>query len=316
MRAAMTVRSNPPRTRIRLRAAALAALVAVAGCSSSGNQQCPERLIAVLAAFPGELQPLVDRMEVNEEVELAGRTLRVGELGGVPVVVGMTGIGLVNSENTTSAVLDAFPVTGVVMSGVAGSFHKIGDVAVPETWRLPDGETFAVDAGWFEIAERLSGPGTVPLETCTELPLEPQAAAVCVEHQTAIYAGGFGQSDDPFNGLFPCSPEGDDEVFGCDIATSASVDGAGFGTEGHPHEISQDEEPASVDMETAALCREVEERGLPYIAFRAVSDGPGDPLNLPGFPSQFFAYYRLAARNAARATTAFLEELADSSTCG
>ena len=48
-------------------------------------------------------------------------------------------------------------------------------------------------------------------------------------------------------------------------------------------------------------------RGLPFIAFRAVSDGEGDPLGVPGFPAQFFAYYRLAARNATAATVAFLE---------
>ena len=31
--------------------------------------------------------------------------------------------------------------------------------------------------------------------------------------------------------------------------------------------------------------------------------------SLPGFPAQFYAYYRLAARNAAEATIAFLERL-------
>jgi hypothetical protein len=30
---------------------------------------------------------------------------------------------------------------------------------------------------------------------------------------------------------------------------------------------------------------------------------------LPGFPAQFFAYYRLAARNAAAAAAAFLERV-------
>ena len=65
-----------------------------------------------------------------------------------------------------------------------------------------------------------------------------------------------------------------------------------------------------VDMETAAIARETAERGLPYIAFRAGSDGGGDPLGLPGFPAQFYAYYRLAARNAAAAAAAFLERLA------
>jgi len=59
-------------------------------------------------------------------------------------------------------------------------------------------------------------------------------------------------------------------------------------------------------METAAVAREAQGRGVPFIAFRAVSDGAGDPLGLPGFPTQFFAYYRLAAHNAAAATTAFV----------
>jgi adenosylhomocysteine nucleosidase len=62
-------------------------------------------------------------------------------------------------------------------------------------------------------------------------------------------------------------------------------------------------------METAAVARVAAEKGLPFIAFRAVSDGAGDPLNLMGFFEQFFAYYRLAADNAAIATIAFLERL-------
>jgi hypothetical protein len=45
---------------------------------------------------------------------------------------------------------------------------------------------------------------------------------------------------------------------------------------------------------------------VPFIGFRAVSDGGGDPLHLPGFPVQFFYYRQLAADNAARVTLAFL----------
>jgi len=47
---------------------------------------------------------------------------------------------------------------------------------------------------------------------------------------------------------------------------------------------------------------------LPFVAFRASSDGPGDPLGLEGF-LQFFAWYRLASRNAASATASFLAGL-------
>jgi nucleoside phosphorylase len=78
----------------------------------------------------------------------------------------------------------------------------------------------------------------------------------------------------------------------------------------HPPDGDAEGEPlASADMESAAVAREAARHGLPFIAFRAVSDGPGDPLNLPGFPAQFFAYYRLAADNAAAAAAAFVELL-------
>jgi len=63
------------------------------------------------------------------------------------------------------------------------------------------------------------------------------------------------------------------------------------------------------DNETAAVAAEAQARGIPFIGFRGVSDGPGDPLGLPGYPTQFFAYYRLAARNSAAAAMAFIEQV-------
>ena len=45
---------------------------------------------------------------------------------------------------------------------------------------------------------------------------------------------------------------------------------------------------------------------VPFLGVRAVSDGHGDPLGLPGFPFQFFVYRQLAGNNAATVTMAFL----------
>lgn len=68
-----------------------------------------------------------------------------------------------------------------------------------------------------------------------------------------------------------------------------------------------------------------ESHGACFIGFRAASDGPsggptdaygGDPLMLPGFPSQFFLYRQLAANNAATVTLAFLQLLAANSAPG
>jgi hypothetical protein len=61
------------------------------------------------------------------------------------------------------------------------------------------------------------------------------------------------------------------------------------------------------DMETAAVARIATEENIPFIAFRGVSDGRGDPLTLPPIPYlQFAVYQQLAADNAAAATLAFL----------
>jgi len=46
--------------------------------------------------------------------------------------------------------------------------------------------------------------------------------------------------------------------------------------------------------------------GIPFLGIRGMSDGPGDPLNLPGYPFTFFVYKQIAADNAAIVTEAFL----------
>ena len=61
------------------------------------------------------------------------------------------------------------------------------------------------------------------------------------------------------------------------------------------------------DMETAAVARVATEKRIPFIVFRGVSDGRGDPVMLPPIPYlQFVVYQQLAADNAAAATLAFL----------
>src|SRR5262249_55519648 len=64
------------------------------------------------------------------------------------------------------------------------------------------------------------------------------------------------------------------------------------------------------DMETAAVAKLAAENHIPFLAFRAVSDGGGDPLiasAIIGFPVQFFIYQQLAADNAGTVATEFLD---------
>ncbi|HEX2399537.1 MAG TPA: hypothetical protein VHJ79_06030, partial [Mycobacterium sp.] len=67
----------------------------------------------------------------------------------------------------------------------------------------------------------------------------------------------------------------------------------------------------AVDQETAAAQQVADAHGIPFLGIRGMSDGPGDPLNLPGYPFSFLVYKQIAADNAAIVTEAFLQSWDD-----
>lgn len=284
-------------TRRMIALAALGLFIGCGGDGRAGNGDTGPGRIAVLSAFPGELRAVLARMEIEDHVMVAGRQVRVGRLGGQPVVVAMTGIGLVNAATTTAALLDAFEIGGVVVSGVAGSPLHIADVVAVTTWSLPDGSRYPIDGRFRRLAERLAASGAIAFAACTAVP-DHGPEPVCLPNPPLLVVGGAGESEDPFNGTaFRCA--GTHDVFGCDAPDPAALRRA----------AAADEALLVQDMESAAIARAAAARGVPFIAFRGVSDGTGDPLNLPGFPQQFYAYYPLAAQNAAAAAEAFLARL-------
>jgi adenosylhomocysteine nucleosidase len=249
-------------------------------CAISDSTCGSPPMLAVVSAFPAELEAVLTHATVHETLVIGDRVLRVGTLGDVPTVFALLGIGLVNAGNTTDLVLDHFDVAGVVLSGVAGSAtHAIGDVTVPATWLETDGASHPVDQSFLQIASAVA-PG-VALERCEVVP-------PCSSQQPTVIVGGTGESDDPFLGRpFACQ-HNSDPVFGCDIAggVTAAVPAAAT------------DQLAANDEETAAVARETQARGVPFIAFRAVSDN--EDFN------DFFKYYQLAADNAAAAAAAFV----------
>jgi adenosylhomocysteine nucleosidase len=245
-------------------------------------------MLAVVSAFPAELEAVLTHATVHQTLVIGDRVLRVGTLGGVPAVFTLLGIGLVNATTTSDLVLDHFDVAGVVLSGVAGSAtHAIGDVTVPATWLEADGASHPVDPSFLQIASAVA-PG-VQLERCAPIPPVPPGPITCLPQQPTVIVGGTGESDDPFDGKpFPCQ-HNSNPVFGCDIAggvTAAAVPAAAT------------DQLAAEDMETAAVARETQARGVPFIAFRAVSDKDF---------STFLDDYQLAADNAAAVAAAFVE---------
>jgi len=280
------------------------AWVALTGCGrSEGRDPATEPLLAVLSAMPGELAPNLAGAELVESVALAGRDVRLGSLEGVPVVLAMTGIGTVNAASVASAVLDAFPVTGVVVSGVAHSSLRIADVTVVENWTTADGNVFGVDDGWLAAARDLAASGAVALPRCSEDPPARPDSPICVDHDPRIVVGGVGHTSDPFGGApLPCIPGGGG-VFGCGPPPEVAADASSARTTTGDAALTG---VAVQDMESAMIAREADARGLPFIAFRGTSDSAAGTIDSL---SEFFHYYGLAADTASRAARAFLHEI-------
>jgi nucleoside phosphorylase len=298
-------------------------------------QTTSENRTLILSAFPAEADAILARttLDPNPTVVVDGHHFYLGTLGGEKVIVGMTGIGMVNATNTTEAALDYFTpesaisIDAVVFSGVAGGSGRteIGSVAVPARWTSDGGETWhAVDPTMLAAANTLHvdllSTDTIGDPACScgrfarrqiDLNREPQ-----------LFVGGDGATADNNNGTaFPAIPLGG-AIFGPQpyaapdrslLFTGNFFQAIGpflaFGLLSNITGLLTDKQPAvdAVDMETAAAQQVADAHGIPFLGIRGISDGPGDPLNLPGYPFTFVVFKQIAADNAAIVTQALLE---------
>jgi len=264
-------------------------------CATAAVAQAAAPYLVVFSAFPAELAPLVAATEIDSTVQVEGRSYYLGRLDGVSVILGLTGIGLVNATTSATNLLAHFKVAGLIFSGVAGSVHRIADVVLATDWAEADRKrVFHPNPALFALAQRAATALPAPLENCTPVPpTSADAHIVCLPYDPAVIFGGQALSADGFKGRpYPCQPGGG-EVFGCELPSPTAIQST--------HDVE--------DMETAAVARAAARRRVPFLGVRGVSDGAGDPLGDRGFPAQFFDYYRLAARNAGDVTRAVIAEL-------
>ncbi|MFM2043606.1 MAG: hypothetical protein RLY86_2182 [Pseudomonadota bacterium] len=274
------------------------------------------RRIAVMSAFEPELVTLLAATTDQRETVVNGTRFTTGMLEGRPVVLVLSGISVVNAAMTTQMLLDRFTVQAIVFSGIAGGIDPglhVGDVTVPARWGnylegtfardLPGGghalppwrdkvfpnfgmihpqetqvRTAARPEGemrfWFEVdpallaaaREALAG---VELARCT-------AAGQCLDHEPTVVLGGNG------------------------ITGPVFMDNAAF----RDYAFATFDADA-LDMETGAVAHVAHAHGVPYIAFRSLSDLAGGDHGANGV----MTFLDLAAGNAATVVRAFLRGL-------
>ncbi len=273
---------------------------------------------ALLTAFQPEWDVLAHRITDGDAFEIAGRSFICGELAGCAVVVAMTGMSLVNAAMTAQAALDHFAVEHLVYTGIAGAIDpqvRVGDVIVPDRWaqslevifgratadgfEKPAWLTWAADLPafgmmmpntvvvgapgrpaaprlWFPVDERLAQIARA-LEGLVLADRTPQGRAL--SHQPRLHVGGAA------------------------VSASAFVDNLAY-----RQYLFETFEARIADMESAAVAQVAFANGVPFIAFRSASDlaGADDQAN------EMDVFMHLAAENSVRVVTAFLEQLAGS----
>lgn len=294
------------------------AAAAFAFLSATPTVQAADRLdtkprVAVMSAFQPEWEALLGALKTPKEHVFHGRRFVTGELEGKDVVLLLSGVSMVNAAMATQQLLDKFEVKAIVFSGIAGGVDpalSIGDVVVGEQWgqyleatfaretapgkfTVPPFNTapfpnfgmihttevevfrdgaakpenrfwFPVDAKLLETARKVAG--SVVLEKCAK----PDQ---CLSNQPRVVVGGNGVSGQAF------------------------VDNAAF------REFAFKTFQAKVlDMESAATAHVAATNGVPFIAFRSLSDlaGGGEGANEMG------TFFSLASNNSAKVVRAFI----------
>lgn len=296
-------------------------LVATAdeGVQTTGEPPDGTPRVVVIAAWEPELEALLDNLQEEDRTVIQGRTFYAGQMGGMDVVVTLSGMSMVNAAVAAEIALREFNPIAIINTGIAGGVSpelSIGDVVIPEQW-----------AEYLEsIFARQTEDGYAPGDVRYVEEIEPfgmiYPRAVDVTH-----ASGEADTEDSLV-WFPSDPEL--LQLAGDLADSVKLDSCTpderclsheprlvAGGNGVSASVFMDNadvrawlanafDADAVDMESAAIAQVAYTGDVPFLAIRSLSDlgggGPGE--------NEVDTFYELAAGNAAGVVEALLEAMA------
>jgi adenosylhomocysteine nucleosidase len=300
--------------------------------------------IGIVSAFGAEADILVANTQGRRSFTVNGNRFTTGTLSGNRVVIVLSGVSMINSTMVTQLMLDHFLVQRLIMSGISGGVnpaHHVGDVIVPERWAMPlevywnhDGTPPApcgapgdVSCLGLKLAEVDGKPvppfvGAAPVGGLFmrqnfvmsrerapqgEFRFDYEADPAMLEVARAIRPELARCGPKAFK---PGVAEPDPKL--C-VATQPRVVVGGRGVSGtlflanpaYRSYLFEQLQAETFEMETAALAHVAHANGVPYIAFRSLSDLAG----AEEFNADVGALFSsgLAETNEAAVTMAFLE---------
>jgi adenosylhomocysteine nucleosidase len=298
----------------RLAAVLISLLAVVCGPAAFAQAKDATPRIAVMTAFPPEIVALSAKMEDRRDTIINGVTFTTGALAGKPVVLFMSGVSMVNAAMNTQLLLDRFTIPRIVFSGVAGGVDPgldVGDVVVAEQWGqyLESAMARETPAGFEPTSGRdrapfanfgMIFPNTVAIARAPAAPerrfwFQADPAMLAVARDVAAKTKLQRCHDTLCLLKDPKVVVGGNGVSGMAFVDNAKLREWAYATF----------QARVLDMETAAVGHVAYANGVPFIAFRSLSDlAGGDPGQ-----NQARAFYPLASENSATVVLAFIAAL-------
>jgi len=268
---------------------------------------------AIVSAFEPEMRLLRAQLKHGHVVRLGGVEFVTGRLQGEPVLLFLSGISMTNAAMNTQRALDHFRVRRLLFSGIAGGVDpalSIGDVAVPGRWAPYLEGVLARETAPGEFTpppwmNDLVGPGLGafrprPVEVRSSRQTEPERKA-WFDADPGLLAQARAVASTPLtqcDARQQCLPRPPRVVVG-----GNGVSGAAFVDNATWREYAFQTFQAQVlDMESAATAQVAYSNGVPFLAFRSVSDLAGGGADA----NEMTTFMNLAAENSARVLLAFL----------
>jgi len=300
--------------------------------------------IGIVSAFGAEADILLAQTTAKRVWVINGKRFTTGTLRGNRVVIVLSGVSMINSTLVTQQLIDHFRIERLIMSGIAGGInpaHHVGDVTVPDRWAMPMEVYWNHDASVPAACGAAADVSCLGLKLATGAdgkPLPPfalpgGATGLFMRENHVLNAANAPQGEFRFDypvdpamlavarGLSPklerCGPRarlpsGETDPKQC-VSEQPRLIVGGRGVSGtaflaNPHYrayLFEQLQAETVEMETAALAHVAFSNGVPYIAFRSLSDLAGASEFNADVGTLFSS--GLAEANEAAVTLAFLE---------
>ena len=316
-------------------------LLAATATAHAGQKRCLSECtprIGIVSAFGAEADILLAQTQKKRDWRINGNRFTTGILRGNPVVIVLSGVSMVNATMATQLMLDHFRIERLLMSGIAGGVNPanhVGDVVAPDSWAMPmevywngDGSLPAACGSAGDVSclglKLATENGKARPDFQFETPGGKVSSGLFMRDSFVMNATNAPQGEFRFEfqadaqmlavartlqpALATCGPKNPSlcvavqpmlKVGGRGISGSAFLANAGY--RAYLYDTLQAQ---LVDMETAAFAQVAYANGVPFIAFRSVSDlaGGNDFKDVGAFFGS-----GLAETNEANVTLAFLE---------